>query len=86
MQNKEQQLGVCLPVSIVVVNMLAEMILLFITNVYTALQPGGIYIVSGIYKNKVQVVTQALQASGFIIEAKQNQAEWVLLVYHKRSE
>lgn len=52
----------------VVANILAEVILLFPDDVYQALQPGGYFIASGIYKNKEQVVREGLLAAGFEIE------------------
>lgn len=83
---EEQALGVRLPVQIVVANILAEIILLFVTDVYEALQPGGVYIASGIYKNKEDVVEQDLLAKGFIIEAKHREEDWIAFVARKPFE
>ncbi|MBN3525889.1 50S ribosomal protein L11 methyltransferase [Paenibacillus apiarius] len=77
--------GVTLPVQIVVANILAEIILLFIDDALAALQPGGIYIASGIYKNKEEAVEEALKAGGFTIEAKHREADWVAIVARKPS-
>lgn len=73
-------LGVQLPVKVVVANILAEIIMLFIDDVYAALQPGGLYITSGIYKNKEQLVHDALIEHGFVIEATHREEDWVAFV------
>lgn len=73
-------LGVKLPVKVVVANILAEIILLFIKDVYEALMPGGVYIASGIWKNKEQVVEEALTVAGFTIEDKQRDEDWIAFV------
>ena len=78
------QLGVRLPVQLVVANILAEIILLFINDVYEALAPGGIYIASGIYKNKEADVEQGLIDAGFEIERKFREQDWIAFVAKKR--
>lgn len=79
-----EDLGVKLPVQVVVANILAEVILLFVDDVYAALQPGGTYIASGIYKNKIDVVEQALISSGFEIADIHREDDWVAFVARKR--
>lgn len=76
-------LGVKLPVKLVVANILAEIILLFIQDVYEVLEPGGTYITSGIYKNKADDVEQGLQEAGFVIERKERDQDWVAFVAKK---
>ncbi|WP_410767968.1 50S ribosomal protein L11 methyltransferase [Fontibacillus sp. BL9] len=76
--------NVQLPVRVVVANILAEIILLFIEDVYEALQPGGYYIASGIYKNKEQAVEEALTAAGFEIAETAREEDWVAFVARKR--
>ncbi|MWV45302.1 50S ribosomal protein L11 methyltransferase [Paenibacillus sp. HJL G12] len=83
--NGGEGLGITLPVNIIVANILAEVILLFIDDVYQALEPGGVYIASGIYKNKVEIVQQALEDSGFDIEDVCRDEDWVAFVARKRS-
>jgi ribosomal protein L11 methyltransferase len=73
-----------LPVRVVVANILAEIILLFIEDVYQALAPGGYYIASGIYKNKEQAVQEALIAAGFELERTAREEDWVAFVARKR--
>lgn len=83
-RNEEKSLGVTLPVKIVVANILAEIIVLFTDDVYRALQPGGIYITSGIYKDKEELVAKALKSSGFEIMEISREADWVAVTAGKR--
>lgn len=80
----EAGLGVTLPVKIVVANILAEIIVLFTDDVYRALQPGGIYITSGIYKDKEELVAKALVSSGFEIMEVSREEDWVAFTAGKR--
>ncbi|MGF6352584.1 ribosomal protein L11 methyltransferase [Paenibacillus sp. 4624] len=82
--NQDPALGVKLPVKIIVANILAEIILLFVDDVYKALESGGIYIVSGIWKNKEQVVHDALVASGFEVRAIEREEDWLAFEARKR--
>lgn len=82
--SKDPALGVALPVKVIVANILAEIILLFIDDVYNALESGGVYIASGIWKNKEQVVYDALVAAGFEIEAVHRDEDWLAYVARKR--
>jgi ribosomal protein L11 methyltransferase len=77
------QLGLQLPVELVVANILAEVILLFVSDVYEALLPGGVYIASGIFKNKEEAVSQGLLAAGFTIESIERDQDWVAFVAKK---
>ncbi|NEU26257.1 50S ribosomal protein L11 methyltransferase [Paenibacillus polymyxa] len=77
-------LGIQLPVKLVVANILAEIILLFIDDVYNALEPGGIYIASGIWKNKEEAVETALKAAGFEIAEINRDEDWLAFVARKR--
>lgn len=77
-------MGVKLPVKIIVANILAEIILLFVDDVYNALESGGIYIVSGIWKNKEQVVHDALVSSGFEVRAIEREEDWLAFEARKR--
>ncbi|MCD9023012.1 50S ribosomal protein L11 methyltransferase [Cohnella silvisoli] len=75
--------GVTPPVDLVVANILAEIILLFLSDVMDVLKPGGIYITSGIYKNKEMIVEAGLLAAGFEIIDVLRQEEWVAFVAGK---
>lgn len=81
---KVRDLGVRLPVRLVVANILAEIILLFIRDVYEMLQPGGIYIASGIFKNKEDEVERGLLEAGFDIVRKERDQDWIAFVAKKR--
>ncbi|MCC3372779.1 50S ribosomal protein L11 methyltransferase [Cohnella sp. REN36] len=71
------------PVDLVVANILAEIILLFIADVMDVLKPGGIYIASGIYKNKEEDVEAGLLAAGFEIVDRVRQDDWIAFVAGK---
>jgi len=76
-------LGVQLPVQVVVANILAEIIMLFIQDVYDALVSGGVYIVSGIIKSKQETVQDGLTAAGFVVTEVNEDQDWVVLVARK---
>jgi ribosomal protein L11 methyltransferase len=82
-ESKNESLGVRIPVQVVVANILAEIILLFLQDVYEVLESSGLYIVSGIYKNKEEVVEQALKEAGFIIDEKTKEQDWIVFVARK---
>ena len=71
------------PVDLVVANILAEIILLFVADVMDVLKPGGIYIASGIYKNKEEDVEAGLLAAGFEIVDRVRQDDWIAFVAGK---
>ncbi|QTH46168.1 50S ribosomal protein L11 methyltransferase [Cohnella sp. LGH] len=75
--------GVKPPVDLVVANILAEIILLFIADVMDVLKPGGLYIASGIFKNKEAAVEAGLLAAGFEIVDVLRQEDWVAFVAGK---
>ncbi|GFN30319.1 50S ribosomal protein L11 methyltransferase [Paenibacillus xylaniclasticus] len=76
-------LNVTVPVDVVVANILAEIIMLFIDDVYAALKPGGIYIASGIWENKEEVVEQGLLRAGFEIIDRRREDGWIAFVAGK---
>lgn len=75
--------GIELPVQIVVANILAEIILLFVEDVYNALPQGGLYVASGIIEAKREVVEEKLTAFGFVVEQRHYEQDWVVLVARK---
>ncbi|MDF2837703.1 MAG: ribosomal protein methyltransferase [Paenibacillus sp.] len=79
-------LRVTVPVDLVVANILAEIILLFIDDVYAALKPGGTYIASGIYMNKESDVEEGLKASGFEVIEKRRDQDWIAFIARKPQE
>ncbi|MFD2116139.1 50S ribosomal protein L11 methyltransferase [Paenibacillus yanchengensis] len=78
-----QSLAISLPVDIVVANILAEVILLFVEDVFAALKPGGIYIASGIYKDKAELVEQGLVKHGFVIMERKKEEDWTAIIAQK---
>lgn len=78
-----KDLGVVLPVDLVVANILADIILLFIDDVYEALKPGGIYITSGIIGQKAAEVELALENAGFQLLQTNEDQDWVAIVARK---
>jgi ribosomal protein L11 methyltransferase len=68
-----------LPADLVVANLLAEIVLTFVPDVYQALAAGGIYITSGIIGRKANDVRQALEAAGFRIAAVDAEDDWVAI-------
>ncbi|OBZ08190.1 50S ribosomal protein L11 methyltransferase [Bacillus sp. FJAT-26390] len=79
----QEATAVTVPVDLVVANILAEIILLFVDDVYAALKPNGIYIASGVYKNKETDVEEGLIRSGFEILEKRRDEEWIAFVARK---
>jgi len=78
-----ENLGVRLPVRVIVANILAEIIMSFTDDVYQALQPGGLYIASGIIEAKEEAVKEALRRSGFTIRETNREEDWVAIVAEK---
>jgi ribosomal protein L11 methyltransferase len=76
-------LGARFPVRVVVANILSEIIVMFIDDVYRALAIGGKYVVSGVIAEKREMVEQALVASGFAIEEVYGDQGWVAIVAGK---
>ena len=79
-----QPLGVSIPVQIVVANMLAETILLFLDDVYRVLQPSGLYIISGIWENKRDVIDEALRKACFHVQFVHCEQNWYAFIAQKQ--
>lgn len=77
------ELGVQLPVRVVVSNILAEIIVTFAQDVHQVLEQDGIFIASGIITAKEQMVVQKLTETGFVIEDRETEGDWVVLVARK---
>lgn len=82
-EGRSDGIGVELPVQIVVANILAEVILLFTNDVYQALRPGGLYLASGIYKDKEQAVYDGLTAAGLTVRGVHREEDWLAFVAEK---
>lgn len=81
--DKNANLGVKIPVQVVVANILAEIILLFVDDVYNVLEVGGHYVASGIIQSKEAAVESAFAGAGFTIVEKRYEGEWVAIVARK---
>jgi ribosomal protein L11 methyltransferase len=68
---------------LVVANILADVIMLFIDDAYARVKPGGYFITSGIIGQKRAEVTEALKASGFAIEETRVMEDWVAIIAKK---
>lgn len=68
---------------LVVANILADVILLFIEDAYARVKSGGYFITSGIIGAKRDEVTAALVAAGFVIEETRVMEDWVAIIAKK---
>lgn len=78
------RIPVALPVQVVVANILAEVIVTFVDDVYEALEPGGMYIASGIITSKEPTVSEALLRAGFELAGRIEEADWAALIARKK--
>lgn len=72
-----------LSVDIVVANILADVIVSFTSEVFDVLRPGGMYISSGIIKAKKELVRQAIESAGMVIQETIYDEDWVAFVSQK---
>lgn len=79
-----EQLGIDLPVQVVVANILAEIICEFADDVYQVLESGGYYIASGIITRKSELVQEALRRAGFEIAWFRAEQDWIVIAARKR--
>ncbi|WP_028549204.1 50S ribosomal protein L11 methyltransferase [Paenibacillus sp. UNC451MF] len=79
----EASLGVKVPVQVVVANILAEIILLFVKDVYDVLAPGGTYVVSGVIQSKQEDVEKGLAEVGFTVTEVHEDQDWVVIIARK---
>lgn len=68
---------------VIVANILAEIILVLIPDVRAKLKEGGIFIASGIIREKEVLVTQRLREEGFTIHSVDHDGEWVAVTAGK---
>lgn len=73
------------PASIIVANILAEVIMTFSGDAYSILPEDGLFIVSGIIAQKRDSVKEDLQSKGFEIIESVLMEEWVAIIAAKRS-
>ncbi|OZM57751.1 50S ribosomal protein L11 methyltransferase [Lottiidibacillus patelloidae] len=72
------------PVDMVVANILAEVIVRFVSDAASILKPGGIFITSGIIQRKKQEVKDCLLENGFKIEETIQMEDWAALIAVKK--
>lgn len=65
---------------IVVVNILAEIICILTDDVKRVLKDGGVFITSGIIHDRVDMVCEKLEATGFEVMEKNRDGEWNCIV------
>lgn len=72
------------PVTLIIANILADIILSFVQDVVDVLAPGGLYIVSGVIVERQEDVENGLQAHGFEIISTERENGWVAIVARKK--
>jgi ribosomal protein L11 methyltransferase len=72
--------GISGPVDLIVGNLLAEIILLFVEDAGKVLKPGGYFITSGIIQGKKRDVKAKLEQQGFTIVEILEMEDWVAIV------
>ncbi|WP_065409003.1 50S ribosomal protein L11 methyltransferase [Pseudobacillus wudalianchiensis] len=69
---------------VVVANILAEVILSFTGDVAKKVKPGGYFISSGIIGQKKDLVKEAVEAAGFVVEETVLMEDWVAIIAKKQ--
>ncbi|SEM65731.1 ribosomal protein L11 methyltransferase [Ligilactobacillus sp. WC1T17] len=75
--------GIDTKVDLICANILAEIIVPLIPQAYACLNEGGIFITSGIIRDKVEVIKEQLQAQGFAIDQILQMKDWFSIIAHK---
>lgn len=65
---------------LIIANILAEIIVILVDQVKDCLKKGGIFIASGIIKDRENMVAEKLKNSGFAIKETLYDGEWVCIV------
>ncbi len=65
---------------LIIANILAEIIVILVDQVMDCLKKGGIFIASGIIKDRENMVAEKLKNSGFAIKETLYDGEWVCIV------
>lgn len=78
--------GIDGPFQVVVANLLAEIILRFVEDVYNVLSPEGTFISSGIIGTKQQDIEDELKRVGFEIEEVIHLEDWVAIIAKKPAQ
>lgn len=78
--------GIHTQVDLVVANILAEIIVPLVPQAYENLKPGGQFLVSGIIKDKAELVETELKKHHFIVDQKLQMKDWYGMIAHKLVE
>ena len=70
---------------LVVANIIADVIIGFCKDVYQILAPGGIFISSGIIRERREDVEKALQDAGFSVIQVKEKGSWAAILSEKKS-
>lgn len=84
-KNNDLLKGIDKQVNIIVSNILADIIILFPQDAYDTLEDKGIFITSGIIKDKQNLVEQSLQEVGFVIKEVNSIDHWVSIIAEKNN-
>ncbi|MBP0723698.1 50S ribosomal protein L11 methyltransferase [Bacillus sp. RG28] len=74
------------PFQVVVANLLAEIILRFVDDVYRVLEPNGTFISSGIIGAKQQDIEDELKRVGFEVQEVLHMEDWVAIIAKKPAQ
>lgn len=72
--------GVDIRADVVVANIIADAVILLSGAAYAHLKPGGVFITSGIIRDRETDVLEALGMAGFTAERIERKGEWVAIV------
>lgn len=75
--------GVEGPFSVVAANILAEIVVRMIPDAYRVLEENGVFIASGIIKEKAEWVASELARHGFAVRESRIEQDWTVLVAEK---
>ena len=78
--------GIHTQVDLIVANILAEIIVPLIPQAFENLKPGGRFLVSGIIKDKADLVERELKGHHFVIDQKLRMKDWYGMIAHKAVE
>ncbi|MBQ1408052.1 MAG: 50S ribosomal protein L11 methyltransferase [Eubacterium sp.] len=66
-------------------NLMAELVAMLAPDVFAHLAEGGLFITSGILTEKKDMVSEALEKAGFVIEEVMTKGEWVCIAARKEA-
>lgn len=78
--------GVRIEADVIVANILADIILLMLSDAHRLLKPHGKLIVSGIIEAKKALVIEAAEGHGFVVEEILQQKDWYAIILGKAEE